>query len=163
MEALRILVSSRGTGTIIRIEVFLQQRNRRIKHIYIYIYIYIYISADLFQSESVLDHIFIKRYLSILQTPFSLKHGPVSGAYHSRAGRGGPTIASIRTSSEEVHGVSEMIAQKFPCRRQPSRDCEDCDRSASRCTHLSYPHIHARGSFSKTIQLPTFRAKWSTS
>ena len=97
----------------------------------------------------MLDHIFVKRYLSILQTPFSLKHGPVSGAYHSRAGRGGPTIAFIRTSSDEVHGVSEMIAHKFPCRRQPSRDCEDCDRSASRCTHLPYPHIRARGSFSK--------------
>ena len=35
----------------------------------IYEYIYIYISADLFQSESVLDYIVINQYLPILQTP----------------------------------------------------------------------------------------------
>ena len=38
---------------------------------YIYIYIYMYISADLFQSESVLDYIVIHPYLPILQTPIS--------------------------------------------------------------------------------------------
>ena len=36
-----------------------------------YIYICIHISADLFQSESVLDHIVIHPYLAILQTPIS--------------------------------------------------------------------------------------------
>ena len=44
-------------------------------HIYIYIYtyvhIYIYISADLFQSESVLAYIVINQYFAILQTPIS--------------------------------------------------------------------------------------------
>ena len=39
--------------------------------IYEYIYIYIYISAEVFQRESVLDYIFINRYLPILQTPSS--------------------------------------------------------------------------------------------
>ena len=34
-------------------------------------YIYIYISADLFQSESVLAYIVIHPYLAILQTPIS--------------------------------------------------------------------------------------------
>ena len=34
-------------------------------------YIYIYISADLFQSESVLGHIVINQYFAILQAPIS--------------------------------------------------------------------------------------------
>ena len=42
-------------------------------YIYVYIcdnvYIYIYISADLFQSESVLDYIVISLYLPVLQNP----------------------------------------------------------------------------------------------
>ena len=37
----------------------------------IHIYIYIYISADLFQSESLLAYIVIHPYLAILQTPLS--------------------------------------------------------------------------------------------
>ena len=35
------------------------------------IYIYIYISADLSQSERVLDHIVINQYFALLQTPIS--------------------------------------------------------------------------------------------
>ena len=35
------------------------------------IILYIYISADLFQSESVLDYIVINQHLPILQTPIS--------------------------------------------------------------------------------------------
>ena len=34
-------------------------------------YMYIYISADLFQSESVLAYIVINQYFAILQTPIS--------------------------------------------------------------------------------------------
>ena len=48
------------------------------QNIYIYIYIriythteYIYISADLFQSESVLAYIVIHQYFPNLQTPIS--------------------------------------------------------------------------------------------
>ena len=36
-----------------------------------YIYICLHISADLSQSESVLDYIVINQYLAILQTPIS--------------------------------------------------------------------------------------------
>ena len=40
-------------------------------YMHIYIYTYMSISADLFQSESVLAHIVINQYFAILQTPIS--------------------------------------------------------------------------------------------